>query len=185
MEARSWIFGVLCSYFSLLISEIEIRHCLGEFFLGEFGMVFSLVRSRGKTCHVVSVGRLMVMVTCSGSVLFPHWLLFGRVLSSAVLSVLTRDLGLGVSFGTVGCLHCLALSLVAIRLWWPLGKAPSSIVLLVWTSRLGPGVFSGMDGCLPCLVLTVGSPWAVGVGDVASRRLETALGSYVDADLSC
>ena len=54
--ARIWTFGVLRSYFSLLILEIEIRHCFGGFFLGEFGMVFSLVKFREKTFRAVSVG---------------------------------------------------------------------------------------------------------------------------------
>ena len=42
MGARFWIFESLCSHFSLLMCEIEIRHCFGESFLGVFGMIFFL-----------------------------------------------------------------------------------------------------------------------------------------------
>ena len=134
-SACFWIFEVLCSYFSLLISEIEIRHCFGEFFLGEFGMVFSLGKFREKMFRVAFVGVLMGIVICSGTVPILLWWLLGRVLSSIVLLIVRNRSGLGVCFDMVGFRLCLGLRLVMLGLR-VLGVLLSSGWKLPWAHML-------------------------------------------------
>ena len=64
-------------------------------------------------------GKKMVMVTCSGTVLFTPFSMFGIFLNLLILCPLTSASGLGVFFGMVGCLVSMALVLLTLGcLFW-------------------------------------------------------------------
>ena len=68
-----------------------------------------LARPRRKMFRVFFKGKRMVMVTCSGTVLFLPFSMFGIFLNLLISCLWIVAIGQGASFGMVGCLVLVAL----------------------------------------------------------------------------